>query len=330
MTKSMRAVVLSESGGIDKLVIQDVPVPQPRPGWVRIRVKAFGVNESEVTSRRGLSSPDFTMPRVLGIECVGIVDDAPKGSELKPGQKVATMMGGMGRAFDGAYADYTVVPIAQVIPFETGLPWDVVGALPEMFQTAYGSLTKGLALRSNESLLIRGGTSTVGLSAATLAKEMGAVVISTTRRPDRVEMLRDLGVDHVVVDDGKIAGLVRALFPKGVDAALELVGGRTLQDTLQAVRVHGTVCFTGALSDDWVVPDFSPLGYIPFGVRLTAYGGASADLPADVFNRQLQAIAAGRLKVSVAKVYRSLEGVREAQADLEAGTKPGKHVVVLD
>ncbi|MEO8902265.1 MAG: zinc-binding dehydrogenase [Polyangiaceae bacterium] len=326
----MRAVVLSESGGFDKLVIKDVPVPRPQPGWVRIRVKALGVNESEVTSRKGLSSPDFTMPRVLGIECVGVVDEAPKGSDLKPGQKVATLMGGMGRSFDGAYAEYTVVPISQVIPFETNLPWDVVGALPEMFQTAYGSLTKGLALRGNESLLIRGGTSTVGLSASTIAKEMGAVVIATTRRADRVEMLRDLGVDHVVVDRGTIAGSVRAIFPEGVDAALELVGGRTLQDTLQATRVHGTVCFTGALSDEWVIPAFSPLGYIPFGVRLTAYGGEAADLPADVFNRQLQAIADGRMKVSVAKVYRGLEGVREAQAALEAGTAPGKHVVVLD
>jgi NADPH2:quinone reductase len=329
VTNAMRAVVLSESGGFDKLVIKDVPVPQPQPGWIRIRVKAFGVNESEVTSRKGLSSPDFTMPRVLGIECVGVVDEAPKGSDLKPGQKVATLMGGMGRSFDGAYAEYTVVPISQVIPFETNLPWDVVGALPEMFQTAYGSLTKGLALRGNESLLIRGGTSAVGLSAATIAKEIGAVVIATTRRADRVAMLRDLGVDHVVLDRGKIADSVRALFPEGVDAALELVGGRTLQDTLQATRVHGTVCFTGALSDEWVIPDFSPLGYIPFGVRLTAYGGEAADLPADVFDRQLRAIADGRLKVSIAKVYRGLEEVREAHAALEAGTAPGKHVVVL-
>jgi NADPH:quinone reductase len=329
MAKTMRAVVLSEPGGVDKLVIRDVPLPQPQPGWMRIRVKAFGVNESEVISRKGLSDPDFTMPRVLGIECVGVVDEAPADCDLKSGQQVATMMGGMGRSFDGAYAEYTVVPAAQVIPFETTLPWDTVGALPEMFQTAYGSLAKGVDLRRGQSLLIRGGTSTVGLSAATIAKEMGAVVISTTRRPERVEVLRELGVDHPLVDDGKIANAVRALFPDGVDAGLELVGGRTLQDTLQATRVHGTVCFTGALSDAWAIPDF-PLGYIPFGVRLTAYGGEAADLPPDVFNRQLQAIADGRLKVSIAKVYHGLERVRDAQADLEARTTPGKHVVVLD
>ncbi|WP_247517420.1 zinc-binding dehydrogenase [Bradyrhizobium sp. 190] len=330
MTKTMRAVVLSQFGGVDKLVIKDVPLPKLQPDWVRIRVKAFGVNESEITSRKGRSSPDFTVPRVLGIECVGVIDEAPTDSSLRPGQKVATMMGGMGRSIDGSYAEYTVVPMSQVIPFETSLPWEVVGALPEMFQTAYGSLTKGLDLRRGQSLLIRGGTSTVGLSAATLAKEIGAVVISTTRRSERLKLLRDLGVDQPIIDDGKIAKTVRRLFPGGIDAALELVGGKTLQDTLQATRAHGTVCFTGGLSDDWVIPDFSPLGYIPFGVRLTAYGGQATDLPADVFNRQLNAIAAGRLKVSIAKVYHGLEQVRNAQTDLEVRATPGKHVVVLD
>lgn len=330
MNKTMRAIVLSEPGGVDKLVVTDLPAPPLRPGHVRIRVKAFGVNESEVTSRKGLSDPDFTMPRVLGIECVGVIDEAPADSGLKPGQQVATMMGGMGRAFDGSYAEYTVVPATQVIPFESALSWEVLGALPEMFQTAYGSLTKGLDLKSGQSLLIRGGTSTVGLSAATIAKEMGAVVVSTTRRPDRLEMLRDLGVDHPVLESGTIADAVRALFPEGVDAALELVGGRTLRDTLQATRIHGAVCFTGALSDAWTIPNFSPLGFIPFGVRLTAFGGAAKDLPADVFNRQLQAIEDGRLKVSIARVYHGLEQVRDAHAALGSGSMPGKHVVVLD
>lgn len=327
---TMRAIVLSAPGGIDKLILKQVPMPQPSPGWVRIRVKAFGVNESEITSRKGLSDPDFTLPRVLGIECVGEVDAAPAGSDLKVGQKVATMMGGMGRSFDGAYAEYTVVPEKQIIPFETSLPWHVVGALPEMFQTAYGSLTKGLDLRPCQSLLIRGGTSTVGLSAAAIAKDMGAVVIATTRRPDRVEMLRAIGVDYPLVDDGNLADAVRQLFADGVDAALELVGGKTLRDTLKATRIHGTVCFTGALSDDWTIPDFSPLYHIPFGVRLTSYGGGATDLPAKVFNQQLQAIAAGRLKPLIAKVYHGLEQVGDAQAGLEAATTPGKHVVVLE
>jgi NADPH2:quinone reductase len=326
---TMRAVVVTRPGGLDALAIKDVPVPVRKPGWVRIKVKALGVNESEVTTRKGESDTEVTYPRIPGIECVGVVDEADEDSGLHPGQQVATMMGGMGRSYDGAYAQYATVPAGQVIPFETGLPWDVVGALPEMFQTAYGSLTRGLDLRAGQTLLIRGGTSTVGLSAAAMAKELGAAVLATTRHADRADELRAMGVDHPVVDDGRIAEKIRSLVPQGVDAALELVGCTVLPDTFGCVRLHGTVCFTGALAGGWSIPDFSPF-MIPFGVRLTSYGGEASDLPPQAFQEQLRAIADGRLKVPVAKVYRGLEQVRDAQADVESGITPGKHVVVLE
>ncbi|GGQ35716.1 alcohol dehydrogenase catalytic domain-containing protein [Streptosporangium pseudovulgare] len=326
---TMRAVVVTRPGGLDALEIKDVPVPPRKPGWVRIKVKAFGVNESEVTTRKGESDPEVTYPRIPGIEGVGVVDQADEDSGLHPGQQVATMMGGMGRSYDGAYAQYVTVPAGQVIPFETSLPWDVVGALPEMFQTAYGSLTRGLDLKAGQRLLIRGGTSTVGLSAAAMAKEMGATVISTTRHAERVGELRAMGVDHPVVDDGRLAEKVRDLVPRGVDAALELVGCTVLPDTFRCVRVHGTVCFTGALAGGWSIPDFSPF-LIPGGVRLTSYAGQAADLPADVFARQLRALAEGRLMAPVAKVYHGLEQVRDAQAGVESGAMAGKHVVVLN
>ncbi|MFI6372330.1 alcohol dehydrogenase catalytic domain-containing protein [Streptomyces sp. NPDC050546] len=326
---TMRAVVVTRPGGLDALQIKDVPVPVRKPGWVRIQVKAFGVNESEVTTRKGESDAEVTYPRVPGIEGVGLVDEADEDSGLRPGQQVATMMGNMGRSYDGAYAQYVTVPAGQVIPFETGLPWEVVGALPEMFQTAYGSLTTGLDLKAGQTLLIRGGTSTVGLSAATIAKDLGATVLSTTRSDARAGELRAAGVDHPLVDNGTLADQVRELIPDGADAALELVGCSVLADTLRTVRRHGTVCFTGALAGQWTIPDFSPF-MIPGGVRLTSYAGEAADLPADVLAHQLQAIAEGRLNVPVAKVYHGLEQIRDAQADLESGTTPGKHVVVLD
>ncbi|MEU9439074.1 zinc-binding dehydrogenase [Streptomyces sp. NPDC048252] len=325
----MRAVVVSHPGGLDALQVTTVAMPEPQPGWVRIKVKAFGVNESEVTTRKGESDPEVTYPRIPGIEAVGVVDQADEDSGLRPGQQVATMMGGMGRSFDGSYAQYVSVPAGQVIPFETDLPWEVAGALPEMFQTAYGSLAMGLGLKAGQTLLIRGGTSTVGLSAATIAKDLGATVLATTRSPNRAGELRDAGVDHPLVDNGTITDQVRELMPEGVDAALELVGCSVLADTFRTVRRHGTVCFTGALAGQWTLPDFTPF-MIPGGVRLTAYAGQASDLPAEMFQQQLQAIAAGRLKVPVAKVYHGLEQVRAAQADVETGTTPGKHVVLLD
>lgn len=326
---TMRAVIVTQPGGLDALQVTTVPMPEPQPGWVRIRVKAFAVNESEVTTRKGESDPEVTYPRIPGIEGVGVVDRADEDSGLRPGQQVATMMGGMGRSFDGSYAQYVTVPAGQVIPFETDLPWEVVGALPEMFQTAYGSLATGLGLQAGQTLLIRGGTSTVGLSAATIAKDLGAIVLSTTRSPDRTGELRDAGVDHPLVDNGTIADQVRELMPDGVDAALELVGCSVLADTFRTVRRHGTVCFTGALAGQWTIPDFTPF-MIPGGVRLTAYAGEARDLPAEVFQHQLDGIAAGRIKPVIAKVHHGLEQVRAAQADVEAGTTPGKSVVLLD
>ncbi len=326
---TMRAVVVTQPGGLDALQVTTVPVPERQPGWVRIKVKAFGINESEVTTQKGESDPEVTYPRIPGIEGVGVVDQADEGSGLHPGQQVATMMGGMGRSFDGSYAQYVTVPASQVIPFEIDLPWEVAGALPEMFQTAYGSLATGLGLQAGQTLLIRGGTSTVGLSAATIAKDLGATVLSTTRSPERAGELRAMGVDHPLVDSGTIADQVSELMPDGVDAVLELVGCSVLADTLRTVRRHGIVCFTGALAGQRTIPDFTPF-MIPSGVRLTSYAGGATDLPAQVLQQHLQAIAAGRLKAPVAKVYHGLEQVREAQADVEAGTTPGKHVVLLD
>src|SRR5215218_10041021 len=137
MTATMRAVVLDAPGPPEALRIRELAVPEPRPGWVLIRVKAFGINRSELHTRLGLAQ-GVTFPRVLGIEATGVVAAAP-GGEFQPGQQVVALMGGMGRAFDGGYAQYTCVPATLVIPFRSDLEWAMLGAIPEMLQTAYGS-----------------------------------------------------------------------------------------------------------------------------------------------------------------------------------------------
>jgi len=325
MTDTMRAVVLEAPGPVENLHIRDLPVPEAHPGWVRIKVMAFGLNRSELHTRLGYAE-GVTLPRVLGIEAVGVVDSDPDG-DLALGQQVATLMGGMGRVFDGGYAEYTVVPRSQVIPFDSDLPWEVIGAVPETLQTAYGSLTTGLDLSPGQTLLVRGGTSSVGLAAATVAKHLGATVIATTRQPDRVQSLLDHGVDHILLDDGRIADQVHALLGAGVDAALELVGTPTLPDTLRSTRVHGTVCFTGMLSNQWTVPDFYPIDYLPTGVRLTAYTGGSTDLPPDVLQDYLDRIADRSTSLGPILVHQ-LEDIRGAHLDLEHNRGFGKHVVL--
>ena len=330
MADTMQAIRLDGPGGYDVLRVSEVPRPEVAPGWVRIRVKAFGVNESEVTSRQGGSSADFSFPRILGIEVAGVVDEVAPGSRFHEGQQVVSMMGGMGRSIDGSYAEYTLVREENVIPFSSDLPWETVGALPEMFQTAYGSLATGLELQPGQFLLIRGGTSTVGLSAIALAHDLGAHVIATTRNPDHAALMREHGADETITDDGDVAAAVRERHPDGLDAALELVGLDVLPDTLAALRRGGVGCFTGALGGTWTLESFSPFALIPTGVRLTTYAGEASDLPEDAFAQQLEAIAAGRITPAIAHVFHGLGEVADAQRAVEERDIPGKVVVVLD
>lgn len=323
---TMRAIVLDGPGAPEALQIRDVPRPGASRGQVLIEVRAFGLNRSELHFRQGLGSFG-SFPRVPGIEAVGVVVEAP-GGEFEPGTQVAALMGGMGRTIDGGYAEYVVVPAASVVPFTSTLDWAVIGAVPEMLQTAHGSLTTGVDARPGDTLLTRGGTSSIGLALAVIAKQRDITVISTTRSAEKAHVLEAAGVDHVVIDDGAIADAVRRIVPDGVSGAVELVGAPTLRDTLRATAVHGTVCFTGMLSDQWTVPDFYPLDYLPNGVRLTAYSGEASDLPAAVLQEFLDAVEAGRVAVPLGRVY-AFDDIVQAHADMESGAAPGKLVVTV-
>lgn len=324
MSASVRAVVLDHPGEPGALQIREVPRPTARVGQVLLRVEAFGLNRSELHFRRGMGSFG-SFPRIPGIEATGTIVEAP-GGEFTPGTRAAAIMGGMGREFDGGYAEYVLVPAANVIPFSSTLDWSVLGAVPEMLQTAHGSLTTGMGAADGDTILIRGGTSSIGLAIAVLAKRRGMTVLSTTRSPAKRSLLEGVGVDHVLIDDGEIAGAVRELRPDGVDGAVELVGTEALRDTLRATRVHGTVCFTGMLSDVWTVPEWYPMDFLPNGVRLTAYSGEAADLPASVLQEFLDAVAAGEIDVPVGRTYR-LDEIVQAHRDMESGAAAGKLVV---
>ncbi len=325
--KTMKAVVIHEAGGPDVLKLESRPIPQPKAGWVLIKVKAFGLNRSELFTRRG-HSPNVDFPRILGIEAVGVVEVAP-GGEFQPGDRVATAMGGMGRTFDGGYAEYTLVPASQVQKLDTELDWPTLGALPEMIQTAWGSLHTALRIAPGQTLLIRGGTTSVGLMAAVLAKKHGLRVIATTRKPEREAMLRENAAADVVIDGGAIADEVRRRVPGGVDRVLELVGTTTLLDSLQSAAKQGVVCMTGIVGNRWEFENFSPMGAIPTAVNLTTYSGGAEDFVATPLQEFVDEVEQGRAKAPIGRVF-PIDEIVEAHRVMEENRAHGKIVVVLD
>ncbi|MDB4891588.1 MAG: NADPH:quinone reductase [Gemmatimonadetes bacterium] len=325
----MKAIRVHRPGGPEVLEIDEIPTPAPRVGWVRIRVRAFGLNRSELFTRQG-HSPSVRFPRVLGIECVGEVDDAG-GTDLAVGQTVAALMGEMGRAYDGGYAEYTLVPRERVLTIRTSLPWDVLAALPETWLTAWGSLVDAMDIESTQTLLVRGGTSSVGMAAASLAKHRGLRVLATTRDPAKAGALRENGADDVLIDTGAIAEEVRRRVDGGVDAVLELVGTVTLLDSLRAVRPGGIVCNTGILGNAWVMDRFEPLEDIPSTVKLTTYHSetTSAERSTAALQEIVDGVTTGRYRVNLQRRFR-FDEIVEAHRFMEENRVSGKLVVVVD
>lgn len=323
----MKAVVLSKTCSPEELTIREIPVPDVKPGWVLIKVKAFGLNRSELMMREYEGNASYIqLPRVLGIECAGEIADASDSSFSK-GQKVVALMGGMGRSFDGSYAEYTLVPTKNVFSLETDLPWEELAAIPETYFTAYGSLFNCLQLAAEDVLLVRGGTSAAGLAAIQLAKSIGTNVLASTRKENKRNLLIAQGADHVLIDDGTLKDQLLSLYPKGVNKVLELIGPATLLESASLLRHHGIVCVTGILGKKGTIDHFYPIKDIPSGVYLT---GFSSNYPTqkimdDIFSR----IKNHNLRPAIAKVF-ALSEIGQAHRLMENNEANGKVVVKIN
>jgi len=313
-----------EPGGPGVLKLEERPIPDPTSGWVLVRVRAFGLNHSELITRAGGSGDAVRFPRVLGIECVGEVVLAP-GSDLTPGQRIVAAMGGMGRDFDGGYEQYALLPASQAIPVRTTLEWPQLGAIPESFGTAWGTLEQ-LELSAGQSLLVHGGTSSVGMAAIAIAADRGLTVLATTRQQAKRAALVAAGARHVIVSAGDVTAVVRELLPDGVDGICELIGPGALLQALPALAPGGRVCMTGFLEGDWNTERVeAQAGRLGVQLRHFGSGVINRDSYGAVFQEIIEAVQDGRYAVNLDRVF-AMSEIADAHRYMEADRAVGKVV----
>ena len=315
----MKAVLLDRITEGKDVALSECPVPAVRPGWVLVKVKAFGLNHSEKLLRLNEIRADYIQkPVIPGIECVGEIAD-PGDSGLAIGQKVAALMGGMGRSFNGSYAEYALLPQRIVFRIDSGLPWEALGAVPETYFTAWGSLFECLHLAPNDTLLIRGATCALGYAAIQIAETLGCRVIATTHREEKLPLISE--ADEALLDDGRLTGKLHE-----ITKALDLIGPRNLKDTLTAVEKGGIVCQAGLLGGVYALTGFDPIKDIPNGVYLT---GFFSNYPTQQVMDEIFAFLNGHHLVPTSGKVFDFENIREAVIAQDEGKVNGKIVVKL-
>jgi NADPH:quinone reductase len=325
----MKAIVITAHGGPEVLAVTELPDPEPAPGQVMIRVRAFGLNHAETYMRNGSWGKVAQVP---GIECAGTVQADPSG-RLAAGTAVVAILGGMGRTRNGSYAQLVTVPASNVVPVSTSLSWTDLVALPEVYATAWAGLHQNLGLQPGQTVLVRGATSSLGQAAVNVAADLGATVIATTRQPGRAALLRGIGAADVLIDDGKLAGQVR---DRGmtVDCVFDLVGNSVLRDSLQLVRPRGRVCQLGFLGGLEPVTDFNPIADLPTGLQFSFYGSAfvlgTEDFPlSEIPLAEMIAKAeTGRYQARPVRVF-DFDEIVEAHKAMEEGLAVGKMTVAV-
>ena len=315
----MKAVKIYQAGGPEQLIYQDVPTPDIKEGWSLVKIKGFGINHSEIFTREG-KSPSVQFPRILGIECVGEVAQSSTPA-LAVGQKVVSIMGEMGRAFDGSYAEYVLLPNEQIYPVHTDLDWTTLAAIPETYYTAFGSLQQ-LRIAPQDRVLVRGAGSGVGVAFAQLLKAQFPHIVlhGSTRNPAKAARLQAVGFDKVITEaDGKLQTDQR------YDKILELVGPATLRDSFSHINEHGIVCNTGQLGNIWYVNDFDPIIELKNNSYLTAF--YSGNVSQAKLDAMFDYIRQFDVKILIERVF-TLEQVPEAHRFLQSGDGFGKVVVI--
>jgi len=264
----MKAYAFKTHGGPEQLQLIEIDRPTASKDEVLIKIHARGINRAEIYMRNGEWGD---VPNISGIECVGEIITDPTNTWAK-NQKVAAIMGGMGRSRNGSYAEYVTINKSNVFAIKTTLEWQDFAAIPETYATAWSAVMGNLGLKSGQVILVHGGTSALGQAAINIAKDEGATVIATTRSSNRRSLLERLHVDHILIDDDDVFNNVHAIYPNGIDHVLELIGTASLLKMANLIKPGGKICLAGVLGGNAPLENFNPLFDLPVGIHLSAFG----------------------------------------------------------
>ena len=317
----MKAVVVSSPGGPEVLEVVERQKPILKAGWTFVKIQGFGINHSEIFTRQGLST-SVQFPRVLGIECVGLVEETTR-PDLKFGQQIISIMGEMGRAFDGGYAEYTLLPNEQIYPIKTELDLESLIALPETYYTAFGSFLN-LKIEEKDCVLVRGATSGVGIAFARLLKGKFPEIhlVGTSRNLAKEDQLKAVGFDQVILEkDGVLQS------EESFTKILDLVGPRHIKDSIHHLSEGGIICSCGQLGGQWTLADFDPIVELSKNVYLTTF--YSGNVSNEKLQELIDFVELYQVDVRPEKVYR-LEEIQEAHTYLESSQSFGKVIVKIE
>jgi NADPH:quinone reductase-like Zn-dependent oxidoreductase len=342
----MRCVVVREHGGLDRLLLEERPVPEPAPGQVRVRVRAIGLNHLDTWVRRGVKGHQFPLPLILSSDASGVIDAIGQGvTSVREGDDVVVLPGVscgaceacqsgvdqlcrhydiLGESCDGTSAEFLCVPVANVAPKPDGLSFEAAASVCLVFQTAWNMLVRRAELRPGETVLVHAGLSGVGSAAVQIARSLGAQVIATAGGAAKCAKVAELGAHHVIdYQAADFATEVRALTGKqGVQVVFEHVGEATFAGSLKCLARGGRLVTCGATTGGNVPLSLHAVFFKSLSI-LGSTMGSKGDL-----RQVLRMFEQGQFRTLL---HRSLpmEQVAEAHRLLEAREAMGKVVLTV-
>lgn len=320
----MKAAVYHETGPPDVFRYTDVPDPEIQPGFVLVDVEAISIEGGDVLGRAGGEMPH--VPHIVGYQCAGTIREVGEGlGDREVGQRVV----GVNAA--GSHAELALLPALTTWVLPDGADVQACATVPVPFGTADDCLFEFGRLREGETALIHAGAGGVGIAAVQLAKRAGARVLATASRDDKLQRLKEFGLDEGInyVADDFVDAARRLTDGRGVDVIVDPVGGRNLERSLAALAPRGRVSYVGNAGRERGTPiDVSPL--LPNNAQLSGVflgGEIATPRVQDMIARHVDDVAAGRLQMPIDQTF-PLSDAAAAHAHIESRRAFGRVLLI--